>query len=165
MPYLFSVMLLLATATITFGEEKSYLSPKTINLTSEQEAHLKRVTRQVLCACKTCPPTLLDDCLCGTARELKDKLKMRLLEGASPETLLAEYVAENGSEYLAAPPKEGFNWVIWIFPSVAFVMLGAVFWYSLQRLTRREKPSPPQVSADVERYRNEIERQVKERAV
>lgn len=165
MRHFFGVVLLLATATVTFGEEKVFLSPKGINLTAEQEAQLKRVTRKVLCACKTCPPTLLDDCLCGTARELKDQLKTRLLEGASPETLLAEYVAENGPEYLAAPPREGFNWAIWIFPAVAFVGLGVVFWYSLQRLTRREEPSSPRVLADVERYRDEIERHVKERVV
>jgi len=157
-------------ATTVEPKEKPYSSSAALNLTREQEAQLKRVTRKVLCACKTCPPTLLDDCLCGTARELKDRLKARLLEGASPEVMLSEYLAENGSEYLAAPPKEGFNWVLWVFPSVAFVGLGAVFWVVLQRFTRRSvvvaaKATPHLPSASVERYREEIERQVSERGV
>ena len=115
-------------------------------------------------------PTLLDDCLCGTARELKDGLKARLLEGASTETLLAGYIAENGEEYLAAPAKQGFNWVIWIFPSVAFVALGTAFWFALQRLTRRRVVTATVAetsvaTAKVARYRDEIERQVNDRAI
>lgn len=149
--------------------EKPYASSKTLNLTPEQEARLKLVTREVLCACKTCPPTLLDDCLCGTARELKDGLKARLLEGASTDAMLAEYVAANGEQYLAAPPKQGFHWVIWVFPSVAFVALGAAFWVVIQRLARLRpvagESKAPSDSANVARYRDEIERQVNERSV
>jgi len=143
-----------------------YQSSKTGNLTLEQEATLKEATREILCYCGGCPPTLVDDCLCGTARALKDEMKERIVAGVAPSTLVAEYIAQYGEQYLAAPPKEGFNWSIWIFPAVAFVVLGILFWNAIQRLTRRpaEVARPTVDSETVDRYREEIERQVGKRS-
>ncbi len=138
------------------------------NLSLTDEARLKQATRLILCPCG-CAPTLVDECICGTARRLKDEMKAKYLAGTTPQELVAEFTDEYGEQYLGAPPKEGFNMVIWLFPALAFVGLSIVFWYVLQRLTRRAEtvPSEPQqddADQEVDRYKEEIERAVADRA-
>jgi cytochrome c-type biogenesis protein CcmH len=139
------------------------------NLTLQQEAMLKQATRKVLCPCGGCAPTLVDDCLCGTARQLKDEMKAGLLGGQSPNQLVAGFVGRYGEKFLAAPPKEGFNLLIWVFPAVAFVVLGSLFWRLLQRLTASythlaTRTSPPSAPRDLSSYEAEIERELTRRA-
>ncbi|MBT3265621.1 hypothetical protein HN371_00635 [Candidatus Poribacteria bacterium] len=115
-----------------------------MQLTTELRAHLKQATRQVLCACGGCPPVLLDDCICATARDLKDELATQMLAGRSVDAMVAAYVAEYGSEHRAAPTKEGFNLLIWIFPAIATLGLGALFWARATLLARpRDERAQP----------------------
>ena len=157
-----------ATATDVEGH---YAAPasKSVNLSLADEARFKQATRRVLCCCSSCPPTLLDECICATAREAKDVMRAKFLAGMTPEELVDDYIAQYGERFLAAPPKEGFNMVIWVFPAVAFVGLSLAFWYGIQRLTRRPdraatEPKQEKAAADLERYGDEIERAVAERA-
>ena len=157
----------LAGVVDTWGQALSPAGNK--NLSFEDEAHFKEATRAVLCPCSTCPPTLLDDCLCGTAREVRDALAAKFVAGTEPGQLVTEFVAQYGEQYLAAPPKEGFNMVIWIFPALAFVGLSIVFWYALQRLVRTREATAPQTTqsastARVDKYHAEIQRAVSERS-
>ena len=136
-------------------------------LSREDEARLKKATRAVLCYCG-CSPTLVDECICGTARQIKDDMKAKLLGGSSPEQLVDRYIAQNGERYLAAPPKEGFNLVIWVFPAIGFIGLSLVFWYVLQRLTKRREDDDQNTTEhgdeSLDRYAEEIDRAVTERS-
>jgi cytochrome c-type biogenesis protein CcmH/NrfF len=137
-------------------------------LSRDDEARIKKATRAVLCYCG-CSPTLVDECICGTARQIKDDMKAKLLGGSSPEQLVERYITQYGEQYLAAPPKEGFNLVIWFFPAIAFVGLSLVFWYVLQRLTKRredhdESKTAEHADGSLDRYAEEIDRAVTERS-
>ena len=134
-----------------------------MQLTADQRVELKQATRTILCYCG-CPPTLVDECICGTAREIKDGMAVQLLAGTPPEQLAEEYVSRRGTQYLAAPPKEGFNLVIWIFPAFAFAGLSAVFWVLLRRLVHRRDQAAQQVaSSELTEYQQQIERELTER--
>lgn len=134
-----------------------------MQLTADQRAELKKATRTVLCYCG-CPPTLVDECICGTARDIKDDMALQLVAGTTPEEIAAAYVAEFGTQYMAAPPKEGFNLVIWIFPAFAFAGLSALFWALISRLVRlREPATQPAASSELTEYQQQIERELSER--
>lgn len=136
------------------------------NLTLAEEAKLKEATRKILCACPDCPPTLLDDCICPTARQFKDGLKEGLLAGVAPDVLARQYIAEHGEKYLAAPPNAGFNRLIWVFPALAFVGLSLLFWFGIQRLTRKRTETVPVAAAPAQgigRYEAEIEKELNRR--
>ncbi|MBT5709635.1 hypothetical protein HOI71_01230 [Candidatus Poribacteria bacterium] len=134
-----------------------------MQLSNDQRLDLKKATRQVLCYCG-CPPTLVDECICGTARQIKDGMALQLLDGVPPEQMAEEYVARRGTEYLAAPPKEGFDLVIWIFPAFAFAGLSALFWVLISRLVhRREKAPQPATTQELTEYQQQIERELSER--
>ena len=159
---------ILALATGTRADDPIGTPTQPGNLSLADDARLKQATRLVLCPCG-CAPTLLDECICGTARQLKDEMEAKYLAGMTPEQLVAEFTDEYGEQFLGAPPKEGFNMLIWLFPALAFVGLSIVFWYVLQRLTRRAETVPGQpkqdtAGDDVDRYKEEIERAVAERA-
>ncbi|MAF12668.1 hypothetical protein CMK11_19640 [Candidatus Poribacteria bacterium] len=134
-----------------------------MQLTDDQRAELKKATRTLLCYCG-CPPTLVDECICGTARDIKDQMAVELLAGTSPEEIAQAYVAQHGTQYLAAPPKEGFNLLIWIFPAIAFAGLSALFWVLISRLVhRREQAAQPAPSQELDEYQQQIERELSER--
>ena len=134
-----------------------------MQLTADQRAELKKATRAILCYCG-CPPTLVDECICGTARDIKDQMAVELLAGTPPEQIAQAYVAQHGTQYLAAPPKEGFNLLIWIFPAVAFAGLSALFWVLVSKLVhRREQPAQPAPSQELTEYQQQIERELSER--
>ncbi|MDA1193403.1 MAG: cytochrome c-type biogenesis protein CcmH [Candidatus Poribacteria bacterium] len=146
-------------------ETFEYETTKVFNLTPEQESQLKKATRKILCNCG-CPPTIVDDCMCGTARMLKDQMKASLLDGSTPEQLVASYVDRAGVQFLAAPPKEGFDLTIWIFPFIAFVGLTAVFGRKIVRLRGERGAAKPatQPSASLTEYQKQIEREVARRS-
>mgnify|MGYP001101895363 CR=1 FL=1 len=134
-----------------------------MQLTNDQRAELKKATRKLLCYCG-CPPTLVDECICGTARQIKDAMALQILDGVPPEQMASEYIAAQGTQYLAAPPKEGFDLVIWIFPVVAFAGLSALFWVLIRRLTRnREDAQRLAPTQELTEYQQQIERELSER--
>ena len=134
-----------------------------MQLTTDQRAELKKATRTVLCYCG-CPPTLVDECICGTARDIKDQMAVELLASTPPEEIAEAYVAQYGTQYLAAPPKEGFDLLIWIFPAIAFAGLSALFWVLVSRLVHRREHAPqPAPSQELTEYQQQIERELSER--
>jgi len=135
-----------------------------MQLTGDQRAELKKATRQVLCACGGCPPVLLDDCICATGRDLKDGMAAQMLAGGSVDQVVAAYVAEHGSEHGAAPPKEGFNLVIWVFPGIATIGLGALFWARVNRLAARRNGRPRPDDSLLATYGHRIEGELNGRA-
>lgn len=94
-----------------------------------------------------CPGKLLSDCPSSAASELKDKIRVKISEGASHseiETYLEEVF---GSGIHAVPPTSGFGLVAWITPAL-FLFLGFVIYFFWLRKTSGEmiintKPSVP----------------------
>ena len=165
------VILCLAVSTSLLAQVGHDLTPVEdpskhahMQLTTDQRTELKKATRQILCYCG-CPPTLVDECICGTAREIKDGMALQLLDGVTPQQIADEYIARRGTQYLAAPPKEGFDLVIWIFPAFAFAGLSALFWVLISRLVRRREhaPQPTTTTQELSENQQQIERELSER--
>ena len=93
----------------------------------------KQVFGQLRCMCGTCPRELLSSCACSTADETRTRLRMRLARGESPESIIDDYVKENGTASLAIPPNSGVMRSIYAVPIVALVGTGVALAVVLRR--------------------------------
>ena len=134
-------------------------------LTPIQHAALNKATKSVLCACGDCPPTILDDCLCHAARAYRDVMTAQAQKGKTAEQIAEAYIKEYGTQYLAAPAKEGFDLLIWILPAILFTAGSASLWFFLksQKETAEETAEEPSAEQPSDEYRERIEKELKER--
>jgi len=81
----------------------------------------KQVFGQLRCMCGTCPRELLSSCACSTADATRERLRLRLARGESPDQIIDDYVKEYGTASLAIPPNTGAMRAIYAVPVVALV--------------------------------------------
>jgi cytochrome c-type biogenesis protein CcmH len=75
--------------------------------------------------CPTCKTTL-DQSDAPAARRIKAYLAERVAACASEEQISDELVAQFGPAVLAAPPREGFHWLVWLLPLAGVLGAAAV---------------------------------------
>jgi cytochrome c-type biogenesis protein CcmH len=86
--------------------------------------------------CPTCQGLSVKDSEAGFSQQIRDKVRLMVIEGQSDEDIKAYFVARYGEWILRAPKKEGFGLVLWLLPGLAIVAAGgAIFW----RMHRRAK--------------------------
>lgn len=148
----------IAAAAAGAAEESGQLTPI-------QHAALNKATKSVLCACGDCPPTILDDCMCHAARAYRDDMTAQAQKGKTAEQMAAAYIEDHGTQYLAAPAKEGFDLLIWILPAVLFTAGTASLWFFLksQKETAEETAEETAAQQPSDEYRKRIEKELKER--
>ena len=106
----------------------------------------KQVFGQLRCMCGTCPRELLSSCACGTADATRERLRMRLAKGETPESIIDDYVKENGTASLAIPPNTGAMRAIYAVPIVALFGTGV----GLAVVLRRWRSNSSQAEKDAD---------------
>ena len=96
---------------------------------------------------------------CESREEIEGRIKAGLAAGQSEETILANLKEKYGTLILTAPPAQGFNLVGWIMPFIALVLGLIVIRYILKRW-RRPQPAPAGHAPHVDRFRDEIEKEL-----
>ena len=71
--------------------------------------------------CPVCPGETIDQAQVELASQMREIVRERLAEGWSREQILQFFVDRYGERVLAAPPKRGFNLMVWIVPIVVGV--------------------------------------------
>ncbi len=95
------------------------------------------VTEEEITSNLNCPDQggctmIVVDCTCPSSLEIKDKVRAMLDQGLSEKQIYNKLVAEYGREILATPPKEGFDWIVWI-ALPAGVIVGGVVVYKISK--------------------------------
>jgi cytochrome c-type biogenesis protein CcmF len=98
-----------------------------------ENAKERTVFGALRCMCGTCPRELLSTCACSTADQTRERLRMRLAKGESPESIIDEYVAEYGTGALAIPPDKGAMKAIYVAPLFAIAAGGVALAVILRR--------------------------------
>jgi cytochrome c-type biogenesis protein CcmH len=95
--------------------------------------------------CPVCENIPLDVCPTQACEQWRGVIRDMLAEGYSEQEIKDYFVAQYGDRVLGVPPARGINWIVYIFPPVAFVVGAAILFFAI----RRWKVEPSQ-SADPE---------------
>lgn len=108
--------------------------------------------------CVVCQSLSVADSPSETANQMRGIIRERLAAGESPAEVRAYFVEKYGEWILLAPPKSGFNLLVWVVP-FAGLGLGLVLVAVVLRRWSRNSPSGAPVRVDPalrERIRREM---------
>jgi len=89
--------------------------------------------------CPTCQGLSVNDSEAGFSVQIRNKVEEMMVGGASNQEIKDYFVERYGVWILRSPPKEGFNWLLWILPGVAIagglclVYIKSKSWVNRQR--------------------------------
>ena len=112
--------------------------------------------------CVVCQSLSVADSPSETANQMRGIIRERLAAGETPEQVKAYFVEKYGLWILLAPPREGFNLLVWVVP---FVALGAglvLVLLLVRRWSRRPADAAPGPVPDAA-MRARIHREMAER--
>ena len=110
--------------------------------------------------CVVCQSLSVADSPSETANQMRGIIRERLAAGESPAEVRAYFVEKYGEWILLAPPKSGFNLLVWVVP---FVGLGLGFVLVAVVLRRWSRKIPPGAPATVDpALRERIRREMSE---
>lgn len=112
--------------------------------------------------CVVCQSLSVADSPSETANQMRGIIRERLAAGDSPEQVKAYFVEKYGLWILLAPPRQGFNLLVWVVP---FVGLGAglvLVLVLVRRWSRRPAAASPGPAPDPA-MRARIRREMAER--
>ncbi len=117
------------------------------------------VTEDEIFANLNCPDKegctmIVIDCTCPSSLEIKDKVRAMLDQGLSEKNIYDKLSAEYGKGVLATPPKEGFDWIIWL-ALPAGVVVGGVVVY---KISRKRMDENEEFELEYERFLKEKEK-------
>ena len=76
------------------------------------------------------------------ARQMRDAIRERLIQGQSAEEIHAYFLSRYGDYILMQPPKQGVNWLIWIAPFLLLLIGGLFLYKEVARWVRDTEPHP-----------------------
>lgn len=130
---------------------------------------LEELLTTVYCYCG-CVRETIEVCTCGTAMNIENNFRNRLLAGETVEQIRTDYLDTYGPQYYAVMPVEGINILAYIMPAIILIVIGGVVFIVLRKSRQRasatadaqiaseSQPSDEavkQVETELERYKRE----------
>lgn len=105
--------------------------------------------------CPVCENVPLDECMTEACQQWRDLIRQQLADGWTEEEIKDYFVAQYGDKVLGEPPRQGLNWVLYLFPPflilVAVLLLLKKFKHPQRDTARRDDdPYILQVERDLE---------------
>jgi cytochrome c-type biogenesis protein CcmH/NrfF len=136
----------------------------------DYQPQVKKICQQLVCLCG-CGNMILDTCDCGEADKNKQFILKELKQGKNEQEILDIMVSRYGEKVLAAPRREGINWIIWVVVPYVIPVLGAIgLAFLIVRWATRRKPYPKQdlseiptekESSELDKYKQKLEEELK----
>ena len=132
------------------------------------EAQKKEIAGELVCLCG-CGNMIMETCTCGEATENKRYILQQLKAGKPKSEIFQHFIDKYGEQVLAAPKREGFNWVVWVVVPY-LVPLGAAIGlaFLISKWAKRRKFQPDQTPIETsasqqipDKYRQQIEDELK----
>ena len=122
------------------------------------EATVQAIAAQLRCV--VCPNLSGADSPSETANQMRGIIRQRLADGETPEQVLAYFVDKYGLWILLAPPRQGFNLLVWIVPFAGLLVGLVVVGVVVLRWRRRARQDPADPPALDEAMRGRIAREM-----
>ncbi|HVJ47689.1 cytochrome c-type biogenesis protein [Desulfitobacterium sp.] len=117
----------------------------------------------VICVLDGCMMNL-NACETPAAEKLRLNIREKMFkEGLNKEQTYAYLAQTYGEKVLAAPPKRGFNWTVWLTPFVVTIGGGALIYLGLEKWVLSAKPSEEETNPiPIEpEYEKKLEEEIK----
>ena len=98
--------------------------------------------------CVVCQSLSVADSPSEIAHQMKDIIRERLAAGETPEQVRAYFVEKYGTWILLAPPRQGFNLLVWVVPFVGIALGLVLVFVVLRRWSRRPSATPAAPAVD-----------------
>ena len=111
--------------------------------TADLEAQVRDIASQL--RCPVCQGLSVGDSPSELANEMRTLVREQLQQGKTKAEVLDYFAQRYGEWILLAPPKHGFNLIIWVLPFVLLPIGAAAVYLGARRWVRRPAPeeSPP----------------------
>ncbi|MGD8822191.1 MAG: cytochrome c-type biogenesis protein CcmH [Anaerolineales bacterium] len=120
--FLFLAVILLITAAPALAQEGD-------NQVTDDEVNA--IAKQLFCpVCENIP---LDVCPTQACEQWRGVIRDMLQQGYSEQEIKDYFVAQYGDRVLGVPPARGINWIVYIFPPVAFVAGAVILFFAIRR--------------------------------
>jgi cytochrome c-type biogenesis protein CcmH len=121
------------------------------------------IARQLYCpVCENVP---LDVCPTKACSDWRDEIRQKLIAGWTEEQIKRYFVEQHGAQVLSTPPLEGFNWLVYVLPPLAFLGGGVILFRAVKGWRaasqgERDLPAAPDETEDpyVARLEQELRR-------
>jgi cytochrome c-type biogenesis protein CcmH len=127
--------------------------------TADQEARVREIASQL--RCPICQGLSVGDSPSELANEMRTLIREQLQQGKTSAEVLDYFAQRYGEWILLAPPKHGFNLVIWVLPFVLLPVGAAAVYVGARRWVRKsataELPSQRLDSPYAERLQRELD--------
>ena len=97
---------------------------------------------------------LVIDCPMDSANEMKETVRGMIAEGMSESKIYKELEAKYGREVFATPPKEGFDWIVWLALPAGIIVGGVVVY----KISRKRMDENEEFELEFEKFLQERER-------
>ena len=124
------------------------------------EATVQAIAAQLRCV--VCQSLSVADSPSETANQMRAIIRQRLADGETPEQVVAYFVDKYGLWILLAPPRQGFNLLVWIAPFAALAVGLLVVGVVTLRWRRRARLAPASPPVVDEAMRGRIAREMAE---
>ena len=125
---------------------------------ADLEAQVREIALQL--RCPVCQGLSVGDSPSELAQEMRHLVREQLRQGKTPPEVLDYFVQRYGEWILLAPPKRGFNLIIWITPFALLPVGGIAVYLGARRWVRRSPTTPPAPPPVDSRYRARLRREL-----
>ena len=103
--------------------------------------------------CVVCQSLSVADSPSETANQMRAIVRERLVAGETPEQVTAYFVEKYGTWILLAPPRHGFNLLVWVVPFAGLALGLVLAGLAMRRWSRRSAAMPSAAVDDATRER------------
>jgi cytochrome c-type biogenesis protein CcmH len=117
------------------------------------------VTEEEITSNLNCPEgggctMLVIDCPMDSANEMKETVRGMIAQGMSESKIYKELEAKYGREVFATPPKEGFDWIVWLALPAGLIVGGIVVY----KISRKRMDENEEFELEYEKFLQEREK-------
>jgi cytochrome c-type biogenesis protein CcmH len=126
----FSIAVLLAILLLGV---LAFFQPRQVTLAqggTPTDDEVNRIARQLYCP--VCENTPLDVCPTEACRQWRELIRQMLAEGKSEAEIKQYFVEYYGARVLSEPPRQGFNWIVYVLPPL-MILAGVVLLFRTLR--------------------------------